>query len=364
MSKLKFHSVVFGCDPEFFFKKKDGSVVGAEFVLPDEGLKCVVKDKKVGGKTAVGEGHSNFIIDGVQAELNVRPNSCRANLGFEISAALKHLKETKLKDTDINADFSQGVELKQTELDGLSDKYQKFGCSPSLNVYNQFTGGKNVINVDPKKYLYRSAGGHIHLGVPTIGDERVKKALENPHLTIPVLDLIVGNTLVIIDRDPVNSMRRQVYGKAGEHRTPKHGLEYRTPSNYWLKSYPLMGLAMGLSRLAVNIVANSYDDDRFVRELFKRISMSHVYRTINFNSVEDARYILNQIMPLLLEFIPNNDLYPIHSGISKEFNYFLNNADKYFKEDVIEHWTNLNPNNAVGFEKFLKTVVREDMKIA
>ncbi len=71
-----------GCDPEFFFKFK-GEVVGAEKFLPKEGIKT---------------SSSKFIIDGVQAELNPAPNTCRANLGNELVRCFKTLVE-ELKKT-------------------------------------------------------------------------------------------------------------------------------------------------------------------------------------------------------------------------------------------------------------------------
>ena len=72
-------NVVIGCDPEFFFAKK-GKIIGAEKVLPEDGLKYV---------PSWGESKSKIIIDGVQAELNPRPNSCRASLADEISQCFK-----------------------------------------------------------------------------------------------------------------------------------------------------------------------------------------------------------------------------------------------------------------------------------
>jgi len=359
MKTLKFHSVTFGADPEFFFKKKTGGVVAAEKVLPPQGLKCPPKDDSVGGITAVGEKTSAVIIDGVQAELNPRANTCRANLGYEIASCLRQLRDECLSD-DVSADFSQSISLSKRELSSLSDKYKKFGCSPSLNVYS--SGGVSHITVNPLVYRKRSAGGHIHLGLPPFGDNEMSKALKRPNILVPMLDLIVGNTCVLIDRDIGNIARREVYGKAGEHRIPSYGVEYRTPSNFWLKSYPLMGLVMGLARQATIIVANSGDDNELVREVFGRVKMKHVVEAINTNDYELALFNFDQIIELLLEITPLNDNYPIHKGNIKQFRHFVKKGvDHWFKGDPMGHWATLSIGNSSGFESFLKSAVRADM---
>ena len=82
---LQFKSIVFGCDPEFFFSK-NGEVIGAEKVIAENGLEYKrgdFEDKKDGDTVSGysrGAGNSKIIIDGVQAELNPRANTCRALL--------------------------------------------------------------------------------------------------------------------------------------------------------------------------------------------------------------------------------------------------------------------------------------------
>ena len=83
----------------------------------------------------------------------------------------------------------------------------------------------------------------------------VQKALhEDPLLAVKILDIVVGNTCVIMDRAPSQVERRKVYGRAGEYRLPAHGIEYRTLSNFWLRSYQLTHLVFSLARFAINIL--------------------------------------------------------------------------------------------------------------
>src|SRR5690606_27144266 len=116
-----------------------------------------------GFHTAKSDTISKIIVDGVQAELNPRPNTCRANLANEIGACFRSLKEElDKKGKGVKVDFSQSINISKTELSKLDEKNQKFGCSPSLNSYKD-TGAK-LTEVDPTTYRSRSAGGHIHIG--------------------------------------------------------------------------------------------------------------------------------------------------------------------------------------------------------
>ncbi len=347
---------MFGADPEFFFKKKSGGVVGAEKVIPPNGFMLPLKYVGVGGVTA-GAGVSHVIIDGVQAELNPRPNSSRKGLAREIGATLKSMKDGLL-DADISADFSQAVTLTQKEMDSLSDKYKVFGCSPSRNVY--VPGGISRICVDPKVYTGRSAGGHIHIGTAKDDDGQVKWALKRPRVMVPLFDLIVGNTCVLIDRDASNIERRKVYGKAGEHRTPKYGIEYRTPSNFWLHSPELMDLVFGLARHAVVVGANSTENNDAIKALFKNVKLKEVERAINDNDVELAQHNFNSIKDALLEMTPRTEAFPINKDTISLFERFIKRDIKsWFDEPPMDRWSSLGDctDDRVSFVSFLKNKV-------
>src|ERR1700681_3535790 len=105
MLKLKLHTVSLGCDPEFFFTK-DGQVVGSEKLLPRDGMEMPVK---VGGFYVEGSPYAylnstgqaivpKIIIDGIQAELNPRPNNCRQGLAAEIGWCFGKIKDKLLVD--------------------------------------------------------------------------------------------------------------------------------------------------------------------------------------------------------------------------------------------------------------------------
>lgn len=259
----------------------------------------------------------------------------------------------------VSIDFRQTIKLSQEELDMLSDNSKKFGCMPSKNAY--LDGQEGSITVNPDTYEYRSAGGHIHLGRfvnDDLGaDTPINRVFNAPERLARALDIILGNTCVLIDRDPSNAERRKVYGRAGEFRTPKHGFEYRTLSNFWLRCYPLAGFVFGLARQTFRIVANNLDE-----EFLNRVDLADIEKAINKNDYNLALNNFEKIIGVLLEVTPVNSSYPIHAGNIDRFRHFVNKGlDYWFPGNPVDYWTDQNLWYNGGFETFLDTVVARDM---
>lgn len=366
MPALTQYAVMLGCDPEFFFER-DGVIIGSENVI----------DIKEGFKPSGGD-TNKFIVDGVQAELNPNASTCREVMARNISYCFKELHKKIKSDPTLKVNFKPTVTVTKTELDKLDKKSRVFGCSPSLSATSK--KGKSKIKVDPKKYLCRSAGGHIHLGryarqevsktqKDAYGEYRIVtsilKEFENPKLLVDVLDVFVGNTCVLIDRDPGNKTRRKVYGKAGEYRLPKHGLEYRTLSNFWLKSYPLMSLVFGLCRQAVSILSNETDEHNYAKELLSLVDIKMIRKAINTNNYDLALANFNLIKPFIKEYFKTDAggyITSINDKNLELFDYFVSKGvDYWFKEDAFSHWVGIERIGSNGFETFLANTVKADM---
>lgn len=354
-------SIYMGCDPEFFFKGKDNQVVGADKILPEEGLK-VYSDRDYEGTPYK---DVKFVIDGVQAELHPRPQTCRAYLANEISTCFKVMQaELKKKHKDVSIGFEQSVKLTKEELASMDEKYKKLGCSPSKNAYSNEAAVK-LSKMDTTKHLQRSAGGHIHLGFG--GYATVKRVMqEEPDDLVKMLDIIVGNTCVLLDRDPGNKERRKLYGQAGEYRQPKHGFEYRTPSNFWLKSYPLMSFVFGMARLAVELCADIKNSKLYKEAFFNAVDIEQVRKAINTNNYALALKNFYAISELISQVTYANDHHPVSGYTMGEFYYFLskvkkNGLEHWFKEDPITHWTTMGEAHSGGMHDYLTKHVRKEL---
>ena len=365
-----FQSISLGCDPEFFFTQ-NGEVVGSEKIMTNG---------------AIGpKGHSQVVIDGVQAELNPLPSACRESLAWQIATCFANLKTTFANQgIQVGVKCDPLVEITQRELDSLSEGSKVFGCAPSINIYE---GGESKIKVDPKKYLKRSAGGHLHLGnyfqnyLKSEGTNeiyecarRTEKALkEMPEVMVPILDIVVGNTCVLLDRVEGNKERRANYGRVGEYRVKSYGIEYRSLSNFWLRSYPLMSFVFGIARFAVHLVEQSTPENDYVKALFDAVPRANIVKAVNENDFDLAWANFKAIEEILMDAAGEGDAperyYPIKRSTIQLFQHFVKRIKKkglnyWFPAEPMDHWTGVAPNNygaKGGWENFARNWIKPDM---
>lgn len=117
---------------------------------------------------------------------------------------------------------------------------QVFGCDPDFDAWELEPNPKP--QADDKSL--RSAGGHIHLGMEA--DNMTKIA------AVRAADLLLGVPLAFLDRE---SKRRALYGRAGACRFKPYGVEYRTPSNVWLRDEDLLA---AVGEIALHLTDTSY----------------------------------------------------------------------------------------------------------
>lgn len=331
---LKTTTPSLGSDPEFFFVgNKTGNVRGSERIIPEAGIKVA---------------SSEFVRDGIQVELHPNPSTCRALAAHEIVRCMKGIRDVLQKDGRFNLSFDQVVKVTSYELGVLSEDSKKFGCAPSFNSHNE--GKESEITVNPAKYKYRSAGGHIHIGS---GDSY--PVIRNYDVMAQVLDVILGNTCVLLDRHPLTKERRKVYGRAGEYRKPVYGIEYRVLSNFWMKSYQLMSLVYGLARFSVTVMNSHLEDD-----LLKRVDMSKVIQAINENDYELALENFATLEAFIGDLkidIVYRDSYGVVQLLRQDFpifRYFASmGMDHWFPQDPLEHWCSLGECHGQGWESYL-----------
>lgn len=328
-----------GSDPEFFFEKK-GKIIGAEKVL-----RYAMK---------------NIIVDGVQGELNPPAYTCRAQMGGGMKEILSRLYAIVEQDPELKINWNTTVKIEKEELDTLSDKAKVFGCAPSMNADGE-TGSPTA---DASEYLYRSAGGHIHIGTSS---GLPQLAMRDPLRLVNVLDILVGNTCVLIDRDPGSKKRREMYGRAGEFRLPTHGLEYRVLSNFWLQNYALMSFVMGMARSAVVVCGNSNADHDYAKELMNLVNMDDIRTAINENDYNLAKKNFRKIKKFIATYFTDKQYYwfPLVAGNLSKFELFaqkIHTSKKglqyWFPGDPLDNWVH-NYRYNLGWETFVSQVKKK-----
>jgi hypothetical protein len=359
--------VYLGCDPEFFLSE-DGEIVGSEKAIPEKGI----------------NGHEYYdneiVRDGIQVEIHPLPSTCRQTLASYIHDCFKTM--VNQLDKKYKIDFSQVAHITKKEMDSLSDKSKEFGCSPSLNIYE----GESKIEVNASEYMKRSAGGHIHLG---LSKHYFTKTLKNcvfkdfnPKIAAQLLDMVLGNTCVIIDRDESNIERRKIYGKAGEIRTPNckiiddklvpdyngdnYRIEYRTLSNFWLKSYVLMSLVFNLARLAIQIYRSELEN-----KFIGKVDVEKIIYAINNNDLQTSLENWKVVREILMTILPENNLDSNYYRAAFPFDRSNMYLFDHFMSKPLEHWVKTDTNNIiknwlserynqVGWEYFRDTIVFAD----
>lgn len=221
------NQILRGADPELF--------------LRDAQNKPVVSIGRIGGTKrrprSIGNGYA-LQEDNVAVEFNIPPASSKEEFVKSISFVLDHLA-LEVAQQGLKLDISPTMEFDIVDL--MHPQAMELGCEPDFNAW---TGEKNPRPKAPE--TLRSSGGHLHIGY------------ENPSIEvssdiIKAHDLFCGVPSVLLDDD---SRRREIYGKAGACRYKDYGVEYRTLSNFWIKTKELTEMIYEQSERAIDFLNN------------------------------------------------------------------------------------------------------------
>lgn len=178
-------------------------------------------------------------LDNVSVEGNIPPATTAYQFYKNVQKTIEY----------INSVIPSNVKAVPLPAARLAEKYvstehaQILGCESDLNAYTGETNPRP--NVQCKEnYTLRSSGGHLHL------------SYDNPDPftsfdLIRALDLFVGVPSVIMEPD---NERKKLYGKAGACRLKSYGVEYRSPSNYYLQSEELTRWMFDNAKESVNFL--------------------------------------------------------------------------------------------------------------
>ena len=102
---------------------------------------------------------------------------------------------------------------------------------------------------------------------------------------VKAMDATVGLESVLLDDD---TERKKLYGKAGCFRFCAWGIEYRSLSNFWIKSDESLKWAWNTTMKAIELVNSGKIEE--VKELG-----NYIVEAINTNNKELAQELLNKI---------------------------------------------------------------------
>lgn len=201
-----------GCDPEYALMYENDYV-------PVNDLIGGTKDNPVEV-----EGGS-WQEDCVAAEIGITPSSTIDDFVSNIKLVTDQLSDY-LTRYDIRLAVVSSVTFPENVL--LSPEAWKFGCLPDYNAYNMKQ------NRPPQaKGTLRTFGGHVHVSWEGADPDEHRTFIRK---LVLFMDLYLGVPSVLYDKD---TLRRSMYGSAGSFRFKPYGMEYRSLSNFWLRSESL-----------------------------------------------------------------------------------------------------------------------------
>ncbi len=217
-------TILIGADPELFMRSPN---TGAFVSAREHNIVRVPGTKHEPFKVPFGA----VQIDGTALEFNIDP----ARTVEEFVHNIQHVRETiagYVPGYNVVAEPTATYEQEYFTWDVPSEA-KELGCDPD------FCGWSLEVNPrpDPQGKPFRTASGHIHIGWTDGADIFDKDHFEQCGRIARQMDYYLGIHSLSWDTD---STRRELYGKAAAFRPKPYGMEYRTLSNRWLTSEPLI----------------------------------------------------------------------------------------------------------------------------
>jgi len=211
-----------GCDPEFFLKHDKFGFVSAHDLVP--GTKDSPFKLEKGAVQA----------DGTAVEFNIEPASTADEFHENIMCVLKQIRS--MIDPKLKFYMYPTVQYERKYFDSLPEMPKELGCTPDYNAYNDGKANPRPNN----NTTMRTGAGHIHVGWTEDVDPFDKSHMYDCIVMTKNLDKVFTHVEKVFDND---TDRRRLYGAPGAFRPKTYGVEYRVPSNAWLR-YPSLHKAM------------------------------------------------------------------------------------------------------------------------
>lgn len=296
--------MIIGSDVEFFVRNSLGDVIPAYTVIDhDKNDPIVNQDIKL-------------YYDNVLLEFNIPP--CKSIREFieNIESGI-NFAESKIRphflDTSASTYFSPEF---------MSDsRSQVVACDIEYNAYNM---QPNYFIQDAlKNTSMRTSGGHLHLS--GVSSDSISDKTKYP-LFVYMLDLFLGISSLLVEKDQTQKDRRKFFGKAGSFRIKPYGIEYRVLSSWWTRKPEYCGLVYRICEFVFEFmnndmwqkfwtfnVDNLYNCDPSQAYECFGYDLNFVTKTINECDYKSAEVLFNFIS----NFMPNDIVEEINFQIKK-----------------------------------------------
>lgn len=272
-----------GADPELMLRHKtSGQLVSA---IP------IIKEGKGAGRPLDKGGQNCVLHDNTLVEFNTAPAANEEEFVTTLDFVLKAIQQTLPEPLELHLQSSADYPASELE----DPQARAFGCEPD---YNAWLLAMNEVPAGAADRPFRSAGGHIHIGMTT-GKTDLNRILDDDYGKVDVvkaLDIFPGLISVFLDPDPTAAARRALYGGAGAHRPKPYGVEYRALGNWWLRSPRYARLVYKLTAVALDVLVEGH-----LPKLINEIGEEKIQAVINDSDKRQARQLYKKH---LVKFLP------------------------------------------------------------
>ncbi len=222
--KINGLNITVGADPEVFVAAGNGRGLPAYPYSTGTKKKPEVLEEGLRGDIC------RLQVDGMALEFNTLPFD--GWLGFD-RGIVKNLQAIESRIT--KGDFGhanniiskrQTMKFSKKQYENTPEEHKELGCDPDFCAYTLEANDK-----PEPEYATRTAGGHIHIGWTEEADIHDQGHIEACVAIVKAMDYFFSLPMLFSADD---ASRRKLYGKAGCFRVKPYGVEYRTPSNFWI----------------------------------------------------------------------------------------------------------------------------------
>ena len=225
-----------GCDPEFFLKNQAGESISAYGQVP--GTK--EEPYQLDGGTVQADGMAVEIgIDPVEVDVD-NPASVKA-AAIEFKNRINNVMQQVrgIVSSDLSFDISPIARFKPAHVAEMPDFVMELGCSADFCAEDTRYGRLQRNTTPYMPSTLRVAGGHIHVGWCDGADEQSEEHVQDCKGLVRFMDgFVLGKALANMTTKELEAenARSRHYGQPACFRPKSYGLEYRSPSNFWLQS--------------------------------------------------------------------------------------------------------------------------------
>lgn len=257
-------------------KKKFTIGTDPEFFIRSVGLHKPLKSSQFtkGTKDIPEDLGSNYSVhaDNVMLELNIPAATDKKSFIKNILTG-----KSKLEKLVGNRALILAVPSLSFPYSTLTDKQDwEVGCDPDLSAYTE-NYNETVKFENSKDKGLRYAGGHVHVGI--------EEGEEDSELILNIIKAMDYLFLDMVMTEDLDQKRKEVYGNPGRFRFKEYGFEYRSLSNFWLRSEKTMSRVYDIVEEAVN------NYQKYLGEKYEKQVLNYFQTTSNISAKKSENIV-------------------------------------------------------------------------